>query len=502
MYFSIEPMGNFGNRMLEYMVALAVGRHFPQPLSLNCQLPEIGLEFDRNLHDQLLADEAKTYVVKDRDVTSISALVENIKKSGATAVVFQGFFQRYELYEKAEFYRDFVFKKQPLDIAPFGENDLVINIRAGEILGGGVSWYPLVPVNFYETLISRTKCNPVFLGQIQDCEYIREIQKAFPDARMIPSGGAITDFNRLLHAKRICITVSTFSWLAAWLSTATEIHYPLLGFLHPFCLPKGTHGNGGIDLTPLGDPRYRYHLFPILNAEPEGEYLRFTKTLNPISQAVSEQFVDELCQKSRTNYQTINTAKNKHYLKKYPDAAWSVSSGRADSALAHYENIGKIHGYSLFDTPPRPPLENVALHKSATQSSISTWSIGKTPEADASGAVDGVIDGFYSFHTALEDAPWWRVDLGGTCTISEIRVFNRVEHEELARRANRIAIDIGNNEDGYREAFRYESETPFGGSDGKPLIFKPGEPIHGRFVRIRLRTRNCLHLEQVEIYGE
>src|SRR5208283_315100 len=200
MYFSIEPMGNFGNRMLEYMAALAVGRHFPQPLSLNCQLPEIGLEFDRNLHDQLLADEAKNYVVKDRDVTSISTLVENIKKSGATAVVFQGFFQRYELYEKAEFYRDFVFKKQPLDIAPFGENDLVINIRAGEILGGGVSWYPLVPVNFYETLISRTKCNPVFLGQIQDCEYIREIQKAFPEARMIPSGGAITDFNRLLHA--------------------------------------------------------------------------------------------------------------------------------------------------------------------------------------------------------------------------------------------------------------------------------------------------------------
>lgn len=464
MYFSIEPLGNFGNRMLEYMAALAMGRLFPEPVSYNCQLPEIGLEFDGNLHDQLIADEARTYVVKDSDFTTKSEVAARIKQSGATAVVFRGFFQRYQLYEKAEFYRDLVFKKRPLDISPFDENDLVINIRAGEILGGGVSWYPLVPVNFYKNLISRTKCNPVFVGQIQDCEYVREIQKAFPGARMISSGGAITDFNRLLHAKRICITVSTFSWLAAWLSNAAEIHYPLLGFLHPFCLPKGTSGNGGIDLTPLGDPRYRYHLFPILNAEPEAEYLRFTKTLNPISQAISEQFVDELCRKARTNYQTISAAKNKRYLKRYPDAAWSISSGRADSALAHYENIGKVHGYSLFEIPSRPLLENVALHKNATQSSISAWSIGKTPEADAADAVDGAIDGMYSFHTALEDQPWWRVDLGRTFSISEIRVFNRVEHEELARRANRIAIDIGDSEDRCREVFRYELNTPFGGN--------------------------------------
>ncbi|HUM07822.1 MAG TPA: hypothetical protein VLT37_02970 [Acidocella sp.] len=117
--------------------------------------------------------------------------------------------------------------------------------------------------------------------------------------------------------------------------------------------------------------------------------------------------------------------------------------GRTDSVQANYENIDKIHSYSLFEMPPRPPLKNVALHKKETQSSI-----------------------------------------------SEIRVFNRVEHEELVRRANRIAIDIDGSEDGYREICLY-------GSDGKPLIFRPSEPILGRFVRIRLPTKNWLHFEQV-----
>jgi hypothetical protein len=497
MYFSIEPLGNFGNRMLEYMAALAMGRLFPEPVSYNCQLPEIGLEFDGNLHDQLIADEARTYVVKDSDFTTKSEVAARIKQSGATAVVFRGFFQRYQLYEKAEFYRDLVFKKRPLDISPFDENDLVINIRAGEILGGGVSWYPLVPVNFYKNLISRTKCNPVFVGQIQDCEYVREIQKAFPGARMIPSGGAITDFNRLLHAKRICITVSTFSWLAAWLSNAAEIHYPLLGFLHPFCLPKGTSGNGGIDLTPLGDPRYRYHLFPILNAEPDAEYLRFTKTLNPISQAISEQFVDELCRKARTNYQTISAAKNKRYLKRYPDAAWSISSGRADSALAHYENIGKVHGYSLFEIPSRPLLKKTSRCTKTRPKAQSP----PGPSARHPKRMRRTLS-MVPLTACTHFIPLSKTSPGGGLTWAEPSQSRKSGFSTAWNTKNWPGEPTGSRSISATARIGAGKYSATSRTHRLAGMFKPEEPIHGRFVRIRLLTRNCLHLEQVEVYGE
>lgn len=137
--------------------------------------------------------------------------------------------------------------------------------------------------------------------------------------------------------------------------------------------------------------------------------------------------------------------------------------------------------------------------KPATQSSISEWSVNLTPEADARGAVNGVINGQGKFHTDLEDAPWWQVDLDRISGISEIRLFNRMDQRE---RANRLAIDIGLEAGHLIEIYRRESDEPFGGVDGNPLIFKPTIPIPGRFVRIRLLTRNYLHLDQVEIWGE
>jgi hypothetical protein len=45
--------------------------------------------------------------------------------------------------------------------------------------------------------------------------------------------------------------------------------------------------------------------------------------------------------------------------------------------------------------------------KWATQSSISEWSRGATPEQDAGRALNNNISGTYGFHTLEEDAPWW-----------------------------------------------------------------------------------------------
>lgn len=117
------------------------------------------------------------------------------------------------------------------------------------------------------------------------------------------------------------------------------------------------------------------------------------------------------------------------------------------------------------------------------------------------GATNGVIDGTHKFHTDLEDSPWWMVDLGKAYQIEEIKIYNRTDDEECARRASRLALETSLDGKNFREVYRRETDEPFGGVDGNPLVWQPHWPLVARFVRVRLLTRNYLHLDQVEVYG-
>jgi hypothetical protein len=505
MIFSLLPMGNVGNRMLVYMVAQALARKLGRAAVFNVDLPEWGLNFDRELHHRLMANKAQCCVFADADGTTLEEMVARAVAGNANSVVLQGFFQRYWLLREVEFYRE-LFTRQPLDIEPFADDELVINIRAGELLGGATSWYPLVPPYFYKILVDRTGLRPVLLGQIDDSLYVQEIMRLFPGARVLPSAGPMVDFNRLRHARHLCVAVSTFSWAAAWLSEAAQIHYPVLGFMHPFCMTHGWDGGGGVDLTPAGDARYLYHLFPILNAAPQFEYLRQLMMLNPVSMPVAPDFMAGLSAKAKLQPGDMNNIGGTaiRYLRRYPEAAWSIAWGQYGTARAHYEQLGRQHGYEFEPMEKlawRHGRPNLALGKPTLQSSVSQWSRQPTPAQDAAGAVSGEVGDVYNFHTAAEDEPWWRVDLGAICNITEVWLFNRLDHPGLEMRAARLALDIAGKDAAYVEVFRYDSPHPFGGADGRPLVvrFDPGR--EGRFLRVRLLARECLHLNQVEVYG-
>lgn len=506
MFFSLLPMGNVGNRMIMYMVAQALARQLGRSAAFNADLPEWGLSFDAVLHNRLRHSQDQTCLFMDADGTTLEEMAARIVASKTSVVVFQGFFQRHWLLREVEFYRT-LFTRTPLDVEPFAEDELVINIRAGELLGGHTSWYPLVPPFFYKTLVDSTGLRPVLLGQLDDSLYVQEIIRLLPGARLLPSAGPMADFNRLRHARNLCIAVSTFSWLAGWLSEARHIHYPVLGFLHPFCITHGWVGGGGVDLTPAGDARYLYHLFPILNAGPQFSYLRHCMVLNPLSVPVAPDVMAGLSAKALQvpgDANNLSSVAAAAYLRRYPAAAWSIAWGQYGSARAHYEQLGRQHGYE-FDPMEklawRHDRPNLALGKPALQSSVSEWSRHPSPAEDAAGAVNGEVEGNYHFHTALEDGPWWRVDLGAMHNITEIWLFNRLDLPELALRAARLAVEIAGRDAAYVEVFRHDAPQPFGGADGKPLVIHFTPAREGRFIRIRLLAREFLHLNQVEVYG-
>jgi predicted SAM-dependent methyltransferase/glycosyltransferase involved in cell wall biosynthesis len=146
---------------------------------------------------------------------------------------------------------------------------------------------------------------------------------------------------------------------------------------------------------------------------------------------------------------------------------------------------------------------NISLGKRATQSSISQWSLEATPDAEASRVVSGYFTGSYNCHTDLDSPAWWRIDLERIRQINEVHIYNRVSHNfAITGRANRLEIQVSDDDVMWKTVFRKETATPLrGGSRKAPFVWKPEELVQGRFLRIQLLDKQYLHLEQVEIYG-
>ena len=135
---------------------------------------------------------------------------------------------------------------------------------------------------------------------------------------------------------------------------------------------------------------------------------------------------------------------------------------------------------------------NIALNRPAYQSSALP---GHEPTPQ--GAVNGAKSGRYGFHTAAEPSPWWMVDLGSVECFDEVVVYNRLDSGCEHRSRSLVVLCSDNGED-WTELYAHAGPA-FGGADGKPLrIARPG--ARARFIRLKLRQAECLHLDEVEIY--
>ena len=132
-----------------------------------------------------------------------------------------------------------------------------------------------------------------------------------------------------------------------------------------------------------------------------------------------------------------------------------------------------------------------------------------TTAADAAGAVDGIKNGRYAFHTNAEPNPWWQVDLGARQALGKIVIYNRLDYPPGLHNADILVILT--SDDGKTWSKCYDNQgQPFGGStDGKPLVVDLQTQLPAgvaglaaRFVRIQLPSAApiFLHLDEVEIY--
>jgi len=121
-----------------------------------------------------------------------------------------------------------------------------------------------------------------------------------------------------------------------------------------------------------------------------------------------------------------------------------------------------------------------------------------TTQQDAAGAVDGVKDGTYGFHTSRDENPWWQVDLGDATPLDRIVVYNRCDGN-VDGRAARLKVLLSTDANTWTELYQHDGTRFLGQPDGKPLCVRAGG-ARARFVRLQLPGTKYFHLDEVEVY--
>ena len=134
--------------------------------------------------------------------------------------------------------------------------------------------------------------------------------------------------------------------------------------------------------------------------------------------------------------------------------------------------------------PPAPPYQG-------RKTAIST-------RADAAGAVDGVKDGTYGFHSNRDANPWWQVDLGEPLSLERIVIYNRCDGN-VEDRAARVRVLLSKDGKEWTPLYQHDGSKFLGQTDGKPLSV-PAKGKTARLVRLQLPGTQYFHLDEVEVY--
>ena len=126
---------------------------------------------------------------------------------------------------------------------------------------------------------------------------------------------------------------------------------------------------------------------------------------------------------------------------------------------------------------------------------------GPRTAADAAGAVDGVKNGLYAFHTGGDKNPWWQVDLQKPEPIGRIVVYNRLDYQPGLHNADNLNILVSDDGEVWRVV--HENRKHFGGVSGAPPLEVAFEGLTARFVRLQVAEDRPLlfHLDEVEVYS-
>lgn len=254
----IHPMGNTANRALQYLVANKMKETTPDINIENVYLPEWGI--DTRCERKSVSRSCS--LGWNRYWIDVNGFADCLKRRVISTLFLDAFCFNIDHLPKRETSREILRNLAVGNevIKGFGLDEIVFNIRGGEVLEKVQKDYIVLPKEYYQLIINKSGLKPVFFGQIGDNPYSQYLKDAFPDARFVEGKGAIHDFEVIRKSANIGVAVSTFSWLAAWLSHAQRIYLPIAGMYNPNQMKLQ-------NFLPIGENCYQFVAMPYMEAE-------------------------------------------------------------------------------------------------------------------------------------------------------------------------------------------------------------------------------------------
>lgn len=254
----INPMGNTANRALQYLVARNIKDSVPDVEIENVYLPEWGI--DTRCERKFISRSCS--LGWNRYWIDVNGFADCLKRRVISTLFLDAFCFNIDHFPKREMSREILRNLTVGNdlIKGFGIDEIVFNIRGGEVLEKVQKDYVVLPKEYYQLIINKSGLKPVFFGQIGDNLYSKYLKDAFPNARFVEGQGAVHDFEVIRKSVNIGVAVSTFSWLAAWISHAQCVYLPIAGMYNPNQMQLQ-------NFLPIGDSCYQFVAMPYMEAE-------------------------------------------------------------------------------------------------------------------------------------------------------------------------------------------------------------------------------------------
>jgi hypothetical protein len=182
------------------------------------------------------------------------------------------------------------------------------------------------------------------MGQLENSPYMAALRKRFPAARFVASAGPAADFETIRRAHHIVPSISTFAWVAAWLSEAEQIYLPVLGLFNPV-------QNRCVDLLPMWDPRFRFFQFPLHYASPVAKFAAAHQAVCGLWREMPPESLAALLHRvppPRREALFRAAFDEPYYRATNPDIAAVIDAGGLPSGRYHYESCGFAEGRGAF----------------------------------------------------------------------------------------------------------------------------------------------------------
>ena len=272
--------GRLGNRIFNLMLGRTVGESIKNSRVVYEQLPEFGQVKSPQPLNHLHRQWSRHVINLQGHVVNWSELEEFLSDGEDGHILNHGLGMRFEYFgTQRAFWQERVGRLASETLVEKHEDSetLYIHIRAQDILRGvNPDYFPL-PVRFYRELLEQARDSGIrraeFVGQITGQHpYLQELRAEFSDCTF-SVGDAMSDFIKLATARYRVLSISSFAWLAAWMSPTPSLTViPRAGILNPEQRPD-------IDLLSEIDSTFVQCDFGISRLSPEEELTHFLPKL-------------------------------------------------------------------------------------------------------------------------------------------------------------------------------------------------------------------------------